>query len=204
MNSILKAVIYFDKPFITNGKVLAIQELWKIPEDDDVCYYQYISPYCENYFSTTNTPDDSLDIMDKLFLEGIEKCGKLALFFYNPVEVKSQSFNKFYDNPIYQEIEKELIFIGFNAIGGDSAMLDGYYPIYLDDDIRGNIVSSTNTYLNQIKVNKLGLIDSLEDCMKICNFNNTQSETNQVYWFPQKLFVDRYTYSMLQKLSQQN
>lgn len=194
----IEGCMLFDMPFITDGRILAIHELWKIMQQRTDCYEQYLSPYCTNYYSATNEPDDYLDITDIKFLDGIWKCDKFCLFFYDPIELQWGSENKFYDNPIYQKIEPQLKFLGYNVTGSQgSALTDGLYPIYLSHVISGEIVPS-NT-ISHIQVNSFGLLNTFHDCLEVCKLNNESplNDGNNIYWRPQKIFADTYTYNKL-------
>ena len=190
----------YDKPFIANGKILTFRKLWIIPNNDDECYHAFISPYCTNYFSDSNAPDDYLDIMDKRFLDGIKKYQKLSLFFYELTEFQSCSETKFYNNPIYNQIESQLIFIGYNVSSSQgTAITDGIYPIYLDEGISGNIIK--NPEIDDILINDYGLLKIFKDCCYICDLNNKYNSDENTSWIPQKIYVDEYTYSIISKYS---
>lgn len=198
----IEGCMLFEQPFVTNNRILAIPELWKIIQQRDECYNIYLSPYCENYYSCTNEPDGFLDITNIKFLQGIEICNKLCLFLYAPIELQWGSETNFYNNPIYQQIQSDLICIGYNVTGSQgSALTDGLYPIYLDNGINGNIVLSKT--ISYIKVNRFGLLNTFQDCLLVCQLNNNSSFNDEtIYWRPQKIFVDKYTYSKMLILSQ--
>lgn len=194
----IEGCMLFDMPFIADGYILVIHELWKIMQQRTDCYDLYLSPYCINYFSTTNEPDNYLDITDIKFLDGIKKCDKFCLFFYDPVELQWGSETEFYMNPIYKQIEPKLKCLGYNVTGSQgSALTDGLYPIYLSDVISGKIVPS-NT-ISHIQVNSFGLLNSFRDCLEVCKLNNESplNDSDNIYWRPQKIFADLHTYDKL-------
>lgn len=194
----IEGCILFDAPFITDGYILAIHELWNIMQQRTKCYDTYLSPYCVNYFSKNNDPDNYLDITDLKFLDGIKKCNKFCLFFYDPIELQWGSETKFYTNPIYQYIKPKLQFLGYNVTGSQgSALTDGLYPIYLSHVISGKIVPSKT--ISHIPVNSFGLLNTFQDCLEVCRLNNETplNDSENIYWRPQKIFADQYTYNKL-------
>ena len=186
----------FDSPFITNGKVFAIPELWKYIDWDDECYREYISNYCINFFSSQNYPDDILCVTDLRFFDMIKYCKKLTIFYAKPANFRDDSNTRFYELNTYYETIKQLIFIGYNVYSHEgSAFTDGLYPAYLDRGTNGNLCYNKTL---EFTLNRFGLLDDLIDCEEICRINN-ESLDNCDYntWYPNALYVDKYTYSVI-------
>ena len=70
--------------------------------------------------------------------------------------------NEFYLSNLYNEVEDNLIFVGWNprcSIG--SAIMDGDYPISLIDNENGRKIIINDT---DISINKFGLLENEDDC----------------------------------------
>lgn len=191
----------FNKPFFIEDKCIAMPELWEPIDWNDSDYARYISRYCINYFSENNYPDDVLCVTDINFFNEIKNCQKLTMFYSYPSNILSLSKTRFYQEKIYDNVLKELEFIGYNVIcGSGSALIEGIYPIYLS-----NILNGILCYNHKIgiTVNKFGLLDNIKDVEYICRLNSNKIPNE--YWHGVGVYFDYYTYNLLMKtLNQSN
>lgn len=185
----------YDQPLIINEKVFLIPELWRRVEDDDICYHERISPYCVNYFSIENNPNQMMCVTDLNFFNAVEFCNKLTIFTSKPIKVDTGISLDFSKMELYDDVVKRLTFVGWNVVNSveGSAFTDGLYPAYLDQEIQGNLCYSSDL---DVSLNQFGLLDNLEDSLALCEINSKHPR-NEEFWYPSGLYVDSYTYSII-------
>lgn len=189
----------FKNFFIVENKCLVIPDLWSNPDWDDENYINYISSCVATNYHTDRFSPTFLYVKDKILFTYLRALKFFSIFTALDISDKRiplNCMNEFYLSNLYNEVEDNLIFVGWNprcSIG--SAIMDGYYPISLIDNANGRKIIINDT---DISINKFGLLENEDECKYICYLNNLDSDYNEGdYWYPTKLYVDKFTYERI-------
>lgn len=180
--------------FISNNQVIACPELWSTVEWDNECYKnKHLGDYAHSPFTCSKYPETDMVIKDTKFFELSKSCGFYTIFQSLPY-IKSME-RGMENSPLYDKILDQLVHIGWNAMSDSgSAMVEGIYPAYLENGLDGKLHFNNEDF--NITLNQFGLISTIKECEQICRVNNSHL-SNQDFWYPVKLYVDQYTYSVI-------
>lgn len=93
---------------------------------------------------------------------------------------------------VYQRLVGDLRSMGWDISTGNgwlSASCHGHFPV---DPFSGDTIDD-----NILQINKFGLFNNLDDCLKYCEINNSQIPEHAL-WFPVEIKLDVGSYSRLE------